>query len=63
MALVRKLSIPTEQPPLFVCVNAKFADRGCHEVIEADPVRPYSEISRPGPLLFLQVAPQLYSRG
>jgi hypothetical protein len=37
-----------------------FADKGCHVVSVMDP---YSRFSRQEPLLFYQVAPQLYSRG
>jgi hypothetical protein len=35
----------------------------CSVASALDPLRPYSQISRPEPLLFCQVAPQLYSRG
>jgi hypothetical protein len=38
-----------------------FADRGCHVVTVTD--RPYYQLSRPEPLLFFQVASQLYSQG
>jgi hypothetical protein len=38
-----------------------FADRGCHVVSVTDPYGPYSRFSRQEPLLFYQVAPQLYS--
>jgi hypothetical protein len=40
-----------------------FTDIGCHVVSVADPLRPYSPLSRPESLLFFQVVPQLYSRG
>jgi hypothetical protein len=40
-----------------------FADRGCHVVSVDGSLRPYSRFSRQEPLLFYQVAPQLYSRG
>jgi hypothetical protein len=39
-----------------------FADRGCHVGSAEDPLQSYSRISRPEPLFFFQVAPQLYSR-
>jgi hypothetical protein len=39
-----------------------FADSGCH-VARDGSLRPYSRLSRQEPLLFYQVAPQLYSRG
>jgi hypothetical protein len=39
-----------------------FADRGFH-VISVTDLRLYSRFSRQEPLLFYQVAPQLYSRG
>jgi hypothetical protein len=35
--LVRKRTIPTEQPPLVGEVSAKFADRGCRVVSATDP--------------------------
>jgi hypothetical protein len=34
---VRKQTIPTERPPLFGEVSAKFADRGCPVVSAMDP--------------------------
>jgi hypothetical protein len=40
-----------------------FADRWCHVVSVSDLYRTYSRFSRQEPLLFYQVAPQLYSRG
>jgi hypothetical protein len=40
-----------------------FADRGCHVVSVTDPNGRISRFSRQEPLLFYQVAPQLYSRG
>jgi hypothetical protein len=39
-----------------------FADRGYH-MVSVTSLRPYSRFSRQEPLLFYQVAPQLYSRG
>jgi hypothetical protein len=48
-----KRTIPTERPPLVGEVSANFCGhrvpRGQHDV----SLRPYSRISRPGPLLFL----------
>jgi amino acid transporter len=38
------------------------ADRGCY-VVSVTSLWPYSRFSRQEPLLFYQVAPQLYSRG
>jgi hypothetical protein len=40
-----------------------FAEREVSCSQSEGSLRPYSRISRPGPLLFFQVAPQLYSRG
>jgi hypothetical protein len=40
-----------------------FADKGCHVVSVTDPSGRISQFSRQEPLLFYQVAPQLYSRG
>jgi hypothetical protein len=37
-----------------------FVDRGCH-VVSVTSLWPYSRFSRQEPLLFYQVAPQLYS--
>jgi hypothetical protein len=37
VALVRKLTIPTERPLLVGEVSAKFADRGCRVVSATDP--------------------------
>jgi hypothetical protein len=51
MVWVRERTIPTERPPLV------------GEVIANGSKRPYSRFSRQQPLLFYQVAPQLYSRG
>jgi hypothetical protein len=39
------------------------ADRRCHVVSVTDPSGRISRFSRQEPLLFYQVAPQLYSRG
>jgi hypothetical protein len=45
----------TDQAPasLSAKVVSTFADRGCHVVSVTDPLRPYSRISTPEPLLFL----------
>jgi hypothetical protein len=40
VALVRKLTIPTERPSLACEVNASFADIGCRVVSATDPPRP-----------------------
>jgi hypothetical protein len=40
-----------------------FVDRGCHVVSVTDPYCRILGFSRQEPLLFCQVAPQLYSRG
>jgi hypothetical protein len=40
-----------------------FADKGCHLVSVTDPYGRTLDFSRQEPLLFYQVAPQLYSRG
>jgi hypothetical protein len=56
MALARERAIPTERPPLVGEVSVSRVQ--CNE-----PLRQYSEFSRPEPLHFFLVAPQLYSRG
>jgi hypothetical protein len=64
VAWARKRTIPTGRPPIAVEVGAKFLRiEGCRVVRAADPLRLSSRISRPEPLLFFQVAPQLYSWG
>jgi hypothetical protein len=40
-----------------------FADRGSHVVSVTDPYGHILGFSGPEPILFFQVAPQLYSRG
>jgi hypothetical protein len=40
-----------------------FAERGCHVVSVTDPYGRILGFSRQDPLLFYQIAPQLYSRG
>jgi hypothetical protein len=63
MVWVRERTIPTERPPLVGEVIADFCGqrvtRGQHD----GSLRTYSRFSRQEPLLFYQVAPQLYSRG
>jgi hypothetical protein len=63
MALVRERTILIELPPLAREVIAKFL----RIEVSAWPARRIPtaviSISRPEPLLFYQVAPQLYSRG
>jgi hypothetical protein len=53
VASVRKQTIPTERPPL---VGEDSATLSAQRI-----PRPHSRRSRPEPLLFFQVAPQLYS--
>jgi hypothetical protein len=61
VAWVREGTIPTERPPLVDSANLRGlrVSRGQRNGF----LRPYSRISRQEPLLFYQVAPQLYSRG
>jgi hypothetical protein len=63
MVWVRERTTPTERPPLVGEVIADFlwieGARGQRD----GSLRPYSRFSRQEPLLFYQVAPQLYSRG
>jgi hypothetical protein len=62
LALLFRL-IPTERPPLVGEVSASFCGYrvplGQREV----SLWPHSQVSRPEPLLFYQVATQLFSRG
>jgi hypothetical protein len=57
MVRVRERTIPTERPPLVGEVIAIL----CHVVRVTDPSGRISRFSRQEPLLFYQVAPQLYS--
>jgi hypothetical protein len=57
VVLVREQTIPTVRQPLVVEVGAKF----CGQRVPRG--QPYSRFSIQEPLLFYQVAPQLYSRG
>jgi hypothetical protein len=50
VALVRERTISTERLPLVDEVSANLCG---YRVVAADPLRPYSRISRPEPLLFL----------
>jgi hypothetical protein len=63
MVSVRERTTPTERPPPVGEVIANFCGqrvlRGQREV----SLLPYSRFSIQEPLLFYQVAPQLYSRG
>jgi hypothetical protein len=61
MVWVREWIIPTERR-LSVKWLPTFADRGCHMVSVTDPYDRILGFSRQQPLLFYQVAPQLYSR-
>jgi hypothetical protein len=63
VAFVRERTIPTERPPLVCEVVPTFVDRGCCVVSATDSRGRQSWFSRPEPLLFLQIAPQLSSRG
>ena len=64
VALVREQIIPTERPPSVGEVSANFLRiEGCHVVSATDPHGRWSLFSGPEPLLFIQVDPQLTSRG
>jgi hypothetical protein len=56
-------TIPTEPPPLVGEVSANFWRQWVQRYQRDRYLRPYSRFSRPEPLHFFQVAPQLYSRG
>jgi hypothetical protein len=60
---VREWTIPTERPPLVGEVTANFCGKRVPRGQRYGTLRPYSRFSRQEPLLFYQVAPQLYSRG
>jgi hypothetical protein len=63
VALVREHTIPTERPPFDGEVNDNFADSECRLVSSMDPhVRILGFLDRSS-YYFVQVAPQLYSRG
>jgi hypothetical protein len=59
VAWVHKWTTP-EWPTFVGEDSANFGEGGCHMVSTADPLQPYSWISRPELLFFFQVAPQLY---
>jgi hypothetical protein len=63
MVWVRERTIPTERPPLVGEVIANFWGWMVPRSQRDGSLRPYSRFSRQEPLLFYQVAPQLYSRG
>jgi hypothetical protein len=63
MVWVRKGTIPTERQPLVGEVIAKFLRIEVPRCQRDGSLRPYSRFSIQEPLLFYQVAPQLYSRG
>jgi hypothetical protein len=56
-------TILTERPPLVVEVSADFCGYRVPRGQRDGSLRPYSRFSRQEPLLFFQVAPQLYPRG
>jgi hypothetical protein len=61
MVWVRERTIPTEWPPLVGEVIANFCGWRMPRGQRDGSLRPYSRFSRQEPLLFYQVAPQLYS--
>jgi hypothetical protein len=63
MVLVRERTIPTEQPQLVGEVIANLCGYRVPRGQRDGSLRSYSRFSRQEPLLFYQVAPQLYSRG
>jgi hypothetical protein len=63
MAWVRERTIPTERPPLVGEAIANFCGRRVPRGQRDGSLWQYSRFSRQEPLLFYQVAPQLYSRG
>jgi hypothetical protein len=64
MVWVREQTIPTERQPLCQRSDCQlFADRGVPRGQRDGSLRPYSVFSRHEPLLFNQIAPQLFSRG
>jgi hypothetical protein len=63
MVWVRERTIPTERPPLVGKVIANFCGYRVPRGQRNGSLRPYSRFSRQEPLLFYQVAPQLYSGG
>jgi hypothetical protein len=63
MVWVRKRTISTERPPLAGEVTANFCGKRVPRGQRDGSLLPYSRYSTQEPLLFYQVAPQLYSRG
>jgi hypothetical protein len=63
MVWVRERTIPIERPPLVGEVTANSCGKREPRGQRDGSLRPYSRFSRDEPLLFYQVAPQLYSRG
>jgi hypothetical protein len=63
MDWVRERTIPTEWPPLVGEVITNFYGYRVPRGQRDGSLLPYSRFSRHEPLLFYQVAPQLYSRG
>jgi hypothetical protein len=63
MVWVRERTIPTERPPLVGEVIANFCGWRVPRGQRDGSLLPYSRFSTQEPLLFYQVAPQLYSRG
>jgi hypothetical protein len=60
VACVRERTIPTEQPPLVGEVSANLCGQRVPHGHRDGSLLPYSRFYRPEPLLFYQVAPQLY---
>jgi hypothetical protein len=63
MVWARERTIPTERPPLVGEVIAKFLGIEGARGQRDGSLHPYSRFSIQQPLLFYQVAPQLYLRG
>jgi hypothetical protein len=63
MVWVRERTIPTERPPLVGEVIANFFGWRVPRGQRDGSLRPYSRFSKQEPLLFYQVALQLFSRG
>jgi hypothetical protein len=63
VAVVRDRNIPTERPPFVGEVIANFCGLRVPRGQRGGTLRSYSRFSRQEPLLFYEVAPQLYSRG
>jgi hypothetical protein len=60
---VRERTVPTEWPPLVGEVSVNLCGYRVLRSQHNGSLQPYSQLCRPEPLLFCQVAPQLYSRG